>query len=326
MKFSLPGTGADAGQAGSAGGAAALLAERGPLIVSLLLAVAIAALAAKIVLGLLSAPRTGGDSGGAAVVNMALPAFSGGPPAGAVDANLIAAAHLFGQAAAAGNAAGAPQTTAALVLAGTIAYNDPELGYAILGESAQAGRMYKVGATVPGGATLHSVYADRVILSRNGALETLALPRSLLPGMPPPRAPAGLAAGGSAPNAVVDTVRRAIAQDPNVVAEVIRPTPVLMDGQLKGFRVYPGRDRARFAALGLQPGDLITQVNGNDLNDPAAGLQALQGLAPGDQVNVTITRNGVTRQQMISASQMSGVMTPPGAPPGATGATAQPEQ
>jgi general secretion pathway protein C len=119
-----------------------------------------------------------------------------------------------------------------------------------------------------------------------------------------PNRPAGLPA-----------VSRAMADDPAFVAEIIRPTPVLMDGQLQGFRVYPGRDRAAFGSLGLQPGDMITQVNGSPLTDPARGLSAITGLQPGDRVNVTVSRNGVTRDVTIEANQLAKAASSAAPPP-----------
>ena len=64
-----------------------------------------------------------------------------------------------------------------LVLVGTIANTDPELGYAIIGESSAAAKVYAVGKTITGGTKLHSVYPDRAIIDRGGKLEALLLPK-----------------------------------------------------------------------------------------------------------------------------------------------------
>jgi general secretion pathway protein C len=292
---------------------------RGPLLASVPLALGVAFLAARIVLGFLAA-QPGHDQ--AQIANVALPAITGAAPGG-IDAGAIANAHLFGVAGATGgaDAAGAAQSASNLVLAGTIAYRDPGLGFAILGESAEAAKFYRIGAAVPGGALLRAVYADRVELETNGSVQTLALPRQALAGIGMSAAPLPTAAAPvsmpSFPNrpAGLPTVNRAMADDPAFVAEIIRPTPVLMDGQLQGFRVYPGRDRAAFGSLGLQPGDMITQVNGSPLTDPARGLSAITGLQPGDRVNVTVSRNGVTRDVTIEANQLAKAANSAAPPP-----------
>jgi len=51
----------------------------------------------------------------------------------------------------------------------------------------------------------------------------------------------------------------------------MRNQPVLMQGKLRGFRVYPGRNRQAFTRLGLRSGDLVIAINGTPLDDPARG-------------------------------------------------------
>ena len=72
-----------------------------------------------------------------------------------------------------------------LVLAGLLASDNPESGYAIVGESAAAAKLHAVGSTLPGGARLHSVYGDRIVIDRGGVLESLTLPKQLLATMAP---------------------------------------------------------------------------------------------------------------------------------------------
>lgn len=306
--------------AGAAGTRVAGWVEgRGPLLAAVPLALAVAALAARLVLGFLAAQPV---TQNAQIANVALPAITGATPGG-IDAGTIANAHLFGIAGAPGgaDAAGAAQSASNLVLAGTIAYRDPGLGFAILGESAESAKFYRIGDAVPGGAKLRAVYADRVELDANGSIQTLALPRQSLAGIGMPASPMPVAMSPmvmpSFPNrpAGLPSVNRAMADDPAFVAEIIRPTPVLMDGQLQGFRVYPGRDRGAFGSLGLQPGDMITQVNGSPLTDPARGLSAITGLQPGDRVNVTVSRNGVTRDITIEANQLAKAASSAAPPP-----------
>src|SRR4029077_8532615 len=88
------------------------------------------------------------------------------------------------------DAANAPATSIPLVLTGIIAGNDPQNGLAILGQSAQTAKVYAVGDMIAGGPKLHSVYSDRVVIDRNGQLESLALPRQTGPNAPPPSAAA----------------------------------------------------------------------------------------------------------------------------------------
>jgi general secretion pathway protein C len=223
----------------------------------------------------------------------------------AADLGPLIAAHLFG-AAAQVSGADAPRTRVALVLAGTLAALDPKQGLAIIGESAQAAHVYAVGASLPGGVRLHEVYPDRVVLERDGALETLPLPRQFTGGVGP-AAPAQFAGGATAAPALGESVQRLIAQGPDVIGDLMRPMPTYANGQLKGFRLYPGRDRGKFAKLGLQPGDLVTQINGVPLADAQHGMEILRSLGNAGSANVTVERGGSTQQITVDASQVANV-------------------
>ncbi len=245
--------------------------------------------------------------------------------AAAPDIGALARSGLFGSLAAAnaGNSDNAPRTRVALVLAGTLAVRDPKSGLAIIGETAQAARLYTAGNALPGGVRLYEVYADRVVLERDGALETLPLPHLLSGNGPGPRASLP---GNSAEPALGDSVQRLVAQGPEVIGEVLRPMPAYANGQLKGFRVYAGRDRRKFAQLGLQPGDLVTQVNGVPLGDAQKGMEILRTLGNAATANVTIERGGNVQQVSIDMAQVSAMAAgaaaaagpPPGAPPTTT--------
>ncbi|MDH3915422.1 MAG: PDZ domain-containing protein, partial [Chromatiales bacterium] len=76
------------------------------------------------------------------------------------------------------------------------------------------------------------------------------------------------------------------------------------DGQQQGDRVYPGRERQQFAKLGLRPGDLITQINGMSLEDPARGMEIFRGLSDATQVSVTVERGGQTEILTLDTSQL----------------------
>lgn len=241
------------------------------------------------------------------------------PPASVVNAprrtvnvQAIVDAHLFGvQQQTTADATSAPQTQMNLVLAGTWASEDPSRGFAFIGESANAARMYGVGKSVRSGTVLHSVYPDRVILDTNGKLEALILPRlssasltaQLSP--PPPRAPANQ----------VENLRRMAESNPAAFSEIVRPQPVFANGVQRGYRVYPGRNRQQFAKLGLQPGDLVLSINGTPLDDPQRGMEIFNTMGASDRVTVTVERNGQPQELSLNMAQLS---VPEAAPPNGT--------
>jgi len=85
----------------------------------------------------------------------------------------------------------------------------------------------------------------------------------------------------------------------------MRPQPVFANGQQRGYRIYPGRNRQQFAKLGLMPGDLVTSINGAALDDPARGMEILQSMNSATDVTVTIERNGQTSQISINNAQVA---------------------
>jgi len=63
------------------------------------------------------------------------------------------------------------------------------------------------------------------------------------------------------------------------------------DGQLLGYRVAPGKDKQQFEQLGFKPGDLVTSVNGIELNDPANTLRLYQAMRSASEAVFDLQRN-----------------------------------
>jgi general secretion pathway protein C len=277
----------------------AVLLTHGPRVATWVLAVALAAQAAVIVTGLAGA----GHSPVVTSQNTA-PAFA----RNSVNVAAITNAHVFGaapvEAASRPDAANAPQTSMQLVLTGVIAADDPQNGLAILGQSAQAAKVYAVGDNVPGGAKLHSVYGDRVVIDRGGHLESLALPRQFSSGTMP-NAPPPSAAALQTESPVIDRMRKLMTDQPGLMADIMRPQPVFADGKQRGYRVYPGRNRQAFIRLGLRPGDLVTAINGTPLDDPARGQDVLRTLGSSSEARVTVMRNGQQQDLTLNLAQVA---------------------
>jgi len=161
--------------------------------------------------------------------------------------------------------------------------------------------VYAVGDNVPGGAKLHSVFNDRVVIERDGRLESLALPRQFTgtQGTPPP------AAALQTEIPVMDRMRKLITDQPGLMADIMRPQPVFADGKQRGYRVYPGRNRQAFVRLGLRPGDLVTAINGTPLDDPARGQEIFRTLGSSSEAHVTVMRNGQQQDLSLNLAQVA---------------------
>ncbi|MBS0388448.1 MAG: type II secretion system protein GspC [Proteobacteria bacterium] len=268
----------------SPGALPALLADQGPRLAAAVLAGLLAIQAGLVVT---SQNRGSGAREGPGAANEARrPGADMRRPTLQVPA--IVAAHLFGDAAPAVGDGNAPQTAAQLVLAGVMAVPDPKRGLAIIGPSAAAARLYTVGMAVPGGVRLYSVYPDHVLLERDGAIESLQLPKKFVQPAPPPPV---VATGPQTPAQRL----AALAQGNGaLLGGLLRATPVMLGGKLNGFRIYPGSraSMATFNQLGLRANDVVTAVNGTPLDDVNRGNEILQTLSSAATATLTIQRNG----------------------------------
>lgn len=311
------------------------LQSNGPNLVSLSLAVLIAVELARMAVSVLSGP-----------VKTPQPTLARSAqtrPHPTVNVQAVVSAHLFGLATAdpaTQDPANAPLSSANLVLAGTIATQDPKHGIAIISAGGPS-KVYSVGDNVSG-ASLYSVYLDHVILDRGGTLETLILPRQL----PGDRSQASARRLGANQRTVaaVDNIRRMVQQDPGILDQVMRTVASYDNaaGKLRGFRAYPGRNRAIFSKLGLKPGDLVTAINGQPLDDPQRSQEVFNTIQTSDHVTVTIERGGQRQDISLNIADVANEATkdleadpgsaaagaaPNGAPPPAlTGAEPPPPQ
>lgn len=230
------------------------------------------------------------------------------PAAGDQVAALIAGAHLFGQAEATAEAAelstgDAPETQLDLQLRGLVAAADERFAHAIIADATGTEKVYFAKDPLPGGASLHTIQNDRVLLARGGRIEALLLPRETQ--------------GGSAPSSeqplqqLAARITAPAAQPPaaNVGGfnDILRPQPFMPNGELKGYRLYPGRNREQFAALGLQPGDLVTEINGMTLDNPPQAMEVFRSLSTATQATMTIERGGQQQSLTLDISQVAAV-------------------
>src|SRR3990172_2495328 len=110
-----------------------------------------------------------------------LPPLVVAPPPAPAPANTFSlqpllAAHLFGQVSqelTGRRLDNLPISSLNLVLNGVIASGAG--GYALISANGQSQEPFAVGQTITGGAVLQAVYSDRVVIRRNGALESLLL-------------------------------------------------------------------------------------------------------------------------------------------------------
>jgi general secretion pathway protein C len=202
-------------------------------------------------------------------------------------------------------------STISLILRGTLAESDPKTGIAMIADAGGGERSWRVGEEVAAGVRLVAVYADRVVLARDGGEETLKLARdtNLVPAdvvRPTPASVTGgagaattsnPAASGAATTSVKapanwqQTVDR-LRQNPAELMKRVQVVPVLDGGKLSGVRLSTGTDVALLNQIGLQPGDVVTSVNGTPIDSIERGQQIMSSLGSASSVRVTVLRGG----------------------------------
>ncbi|MHB8404377.1 MAG: type II secretion system protein GspC [Gammaproteobacteria bacterium] len=220
------------------------------------------------------------------------------------DVGKLANLHLFGVV----NVSvptNAPATTLNLILRGIVAATRENRESLAIISSNGIEQTYTLGAQLPGGAQIQSIYPDRVLINFNGRIQSLQLPKSA----------GGTAAGDttpapfSTPNVVygnnlppmrnLNQLRNDLISHPEHLLDVMRAMPVMENGKLSGYRVFPVGNSDAFAKLGLRPGDVVTAVNGMPLNNPAESMSILNRLKTSEQISITYIRNGQQQTQVL---------------------------
>jgi len=239
------------------------------------------------------------------------------PPAAAANAppaQSVAKWHLFGnpQNVLLAQAMRAPATTLKLTLRGTLALPEPNQGIAMIEDEHGSERAYKVGEDVAGVAKLSEVYADHVVLSHEGANETLNLPQPEARAPAPetgPRVAAGIGnsatskPGSAAPlfvppqmaHGAVDwtQAQKNLRLDPAQLAKQVHIEPVFVDGKISGARLSgSGEVLALMNQAGLKATDTITSVNGTALTGLPNPQQFMDNLKNASSLQVTVLRDG----------------------------------
>lgn len=186
----------------------------------------------------------------------------------------------------------APETRLALTLHGVRRGSDPQSGSAII-ESREAGqRTLPVGAEIAPDVTLEAIYPDRVIIDRQGVRESLYLREE-------GRRASLLQPSGAASEAVGAAPAPAPEPAPGLSqagwVRGLRLERAEQGGTITGYAVLATSDPALLRAAGLEPGDIITSVNGRRLDRSVNTLEVLEELAESASASFTVLRAGEAR-------------------------------
>lgn len=85
-------------------------------------------------------------------------------------------------------------------------------------------------------------------------------------------------------------LREDVMNDVSLLAQFTAPEPLIMDGQVKGFRLHLTNRLRLLYQVGFRPGDVVTELNGVRLNDPSTVQQALYNFISADQLSISVMR------------------------------------
>ncbi len=219
-------------------------------------------------------------------------------------ARTIAGLHLLGRVDTPNTQTTTPvvrETRLNLVLRGVIATHGKSARAIIYSPSGneRGENPYAIDAKLPGGATLKEIHSDYIVLLHNGRHETLRLPKKVVSTTSTGHNISNRSNNRSstrlstAPNKQkVREYRDALVNDPVSLIGIIRSAPYREDGKLVGYRVQTGRDKNALNDLGLMPGDIVTSVNGVNMNNSTELMKLLKQLSKADEVRAEVLRDG----------------------------------
>ncbi len=187
--------------------------------------------------------------------------------------------------------------------------------YAIIEDQRGEQSLYRLGDDIPDAGRLVEVQESRAIIQHGAHRVALEIPEDTMPGgVQGPPALRGLkrfgmfqsnakAADSPMPDINVDDegpnrygvkrsdIRVAL-QHSSALATQIKATPNMEGSEQNGYQLSEIDPDSVFDDLGLQDGDVITEVNGRPLNNPAeaAGMIATMQMRP--SIDLMIMRNG----------------------------------
>lgn len=234
----------------------------------------------------------------------------------ASDKNLfeVSAYHLFGDAkktlVTQQKMIDAPETRLRLTLKGILDSTNDSEALAIISSSKGQDKTYRIGDKVTGGAVLHAVYADRVILKRNGKLETLRLPKPKIDSQAFLRSPVksqalarvasnSLSSSNQSQSQHLRRMRDTLLKDPSKMWQQVRINPVMKNGQVHGYTMMHN-DKKIMKALNIKTTDVVTSINGQSLSDPATLYGLMSSLSTQQTLELGIERNGQPQTIQLS--------------------------
>ncbi|MEI6859642.1 MAG: type II secretion system protein GspC [Shewanella sp.] len=202
----------------------------------------------------------------------------------------------------------APKTSLSIQLTGVVASTIQQKGLAVIASTGSQ-NTYGLGDKIKGtSASLKEVYADRIIITNSGRYETL-----MLDGLK-------YETNGQANKQLqrqqsvrkidqrknkqvaqeIELSREELLADPSKITDFISISPVKSNGELSGYRLNPGKDRALFKLAGFKGNDLAKSMNGYDLTSMSQSMEVMALLPELTEISLMVEREGQLIEIMFS--------------------------
>lgn len=174
----------------------------------------------------------------------------------------------------------APLSALKLRITGLLTSSDASRSIAIIAKGNQQVSLMTGDSTPGNEARIIAILADRIIVDYRGRNEAILLNDDATE----------KAATSSVP---LQTPRLSqIRQQPQNILNYLNISAVMVNEQLSGYRLNPGKDPTLFRESGLHENDLAVALNGLDLRDKQQAQQALKQLPELKEITLTVEREG----------------------------------
>lgn len=185
----------------------------------------------------------------------------------------------------------APKSRLSVILVGVVTSTEPDKNLAVVASRGQQAT-YGIGETLEGTrAKVVQVLYDRIIVDNSGRNETVMLEGLKYTKDPQPQ-PKAKSVKADVSVDKLEEIRAVIRKDAKQIFQYVRMSQIKRDGDVIGYRLTPGKEKELFESVGLQSGDIATQINGQDLSNPAAMGEIFKNMSQLTELNLTVERDG----------------------------------
>lgn len=174
----------------------------------------------------------------------------------------------------------APLSSFKLRITGLLASSDAARSIVIMAKGNQQVSLMTGDSTPGNEARIIAILRDRIIVNYRGRNEAILLAND------------GSMKAAGAPDTALNSPLSKIRQQPQNILNYLNISPVMVNEQLSGYRLNPGKDPTLFRESGLHENDLAVALNGLDLRDRQQAQQALKQLPELSEITLTVEREG----------------------------------